>query len=81
MSRYDDGTAVPRTGAIALGFGLQGALTHYNRVNQFDWYIQDDIKFTRKLTVNLGLRWEYAGYPDDKSGQFSNVWATASQSQ
>jgi len=63
-------------GGITLGFGLKGTLTHYNRVNQFDWYVQDDVKVSPKLTVNLGVRWEYAGFPDDKSGQFSNVWQT-----
>jgi hypothetical protein len=63
-------------GGITLGFGLKGTLTHYNRVNQFDWYVQDDIKISPKLTVNVGVRWEYAGFPDDKSGQFSNVWQT-----
>jgi hypothetical protein len=71
-----DGTPATPTGGIVLGFGLKGTLTHYNRVNQFDWYVQDDIKVSPKLTVNLGLRWEYAGFPDDKSGQFSNVWQT-----
>jgi hypothetical protein len=70
---YNDGT--PQTpGGIALGFGIKGALTHYNRINAFDWYVQDDVKVSRKLTVNLGLRWEYDGFPDDKSGQFSNEW-------
>jgi hypothetical protein len=49
-------------------------LTHYNRINAFDWFVQDDIKVSRKLTVNVGLRWEYDGFPDDKSGQFSNEW-------
>lgn len=71
-----DGTAVTPTGGIALGFGLKGTLTHYNRVNQFNWYVQDDIKVSSKLTVNVGVRWEFAGFPDDKSGQFSNVWGT-----
>ena len=71
-----DGTPLTPTGGISLGFGLKGNLTHYNRVNQFDWYVQDDIKVNRKLTVNFGVRWEYAGFPDDKSGQFSNVWNT-----
>jgi Carboxypeptidase regulatory-like domain len=71
-----DGTPVTPTGGIALGFGLAGQLTHYNRINAFDWYVQDDIKVNRKLTVNVGLRWEYDGFPDDKSGEFANVWGS-----
>jgi hypothetical protein len=71
-----DGTAVTPTGGIVAGFGLKGPLTHYNRVNQFQSYVQDDIKVSPKLTVNVGVRWEFAGFPDDKSGQFANVWST-----
>src|ERR1700728_175658 len=71
---YTDGTPQTANGGILLGFGLKGTLTHYNRINAFDWYAQDDIKVSRKLTVNLGLRWEYDGFPDDKSGQFANEW-------
>jgi hypothetical protein len=71
-----DGTPVTPVGGITLGFGLAGQLTHYNRINAFDWYVQDDIKVSRKLTVNLGLRWEYDGFPDDKSGEFANVWGS-----
>ena len=49
-STYDDGT--PRTpgGGIVVGFGLKGFLTHYNRVNAFTSYVQDDIKVNSKLT-------------------------------
>jgi Carboxypeptidase regulatory-like domain len=71
-----DGTPATPTGGIALGFGLKGPLTHYNRVNEFSVYVQDDIKVSRKLTVNVGLRWEYSGFPDDISGEFTNVWNT-----
>jgi Carboxypeptidase regulatory-like domain len=71
-----DGTPVTPNGGIVLGFGLAGQLTHYNRINAFDSYVQDDIKLSSKLTVNLGVRWEYDGFPDDKSGEFANVWGS-----
>jgi Carboxypeptidase regulatory-like domain len=73
---YNDGTPATPNGGIVFGFGLKGALTHYNRINAFDSYVQDDMKVSRKLTVNLGVRWEYDGFPDDISGQFSNVWGS-----
>jgi hypothetical protein len=72
---FNDGTPATE-GSVLTGFGLKGPLTHYNRINAFDAYVQDDFKVNRKLTVNLGLRWEYDGFPDDISGQFTNVWTT-----
>ena len=40
--------------------GFPGPPGYYNvRQSAFEWYIQDDIKVTPKLTVNLGLRYEY----------------------
>src|ERR1700728_3292188 len=61
-------------GGGADPIALKGALTHNNVINAFDGFVQDDIKVTRKLTVNLGVRWEYDGWPDDTSGQFGNDW-------
>ncbi len=71
-----DGTPVTPSGGILLGFALKGPLTHYNRANEFSVYAQDDWKVTPKLTLNLGLRWEYSGFPSDVSGEFTNVWET-----
>jgi hypothetical protein len=73
---YNDGTPLTPNGGIAASLGTQGLLLHRNRINAFDSYVQDDIKVNRKLTVNLGMRWEYDGFPDDITGQFSNDWAS-----
>jgi Carboxypeptidase regulatory-like domain/TonB-dependent Receptor Plug Domain len=50
---------------------------HHWRINEFSSFVQDDIKVTRKLTVNLGLRWEYDGWPSDNQGIFTNFAASA----
>ncbi len=36
------------------------------------WFVQDDFKVTRKLVLNLGLRYEWSGIPRDSNRQVLN---------
>jgi hypothetical protein len=44
-------------------------------------FVQDDFKFTPRLTVNMGLRWDYFGYVTNTDGNWSGVWSSLVNTQ
>ena len=56
--------------------GPQGVI-HGWRDKTMHWFVQDDVKVNAKLTLNLGLRWEYDGAQSDKYGNQTNWWFSA----
>ena len=42
------------------------------RVNDFGGFLQDDWKFNNRLTLNLGIRYDFYGYPVDMRGRLVN---------
>src|SRR5215471_4164061 len=54
---------------------VQGIIHNYHLANM-DAFFQDDWKISPRLTVNLGVRWEYDGILSDKYGNLTNLWAS-----
>jgi hypothetical protein len=65
---YRRSTAMPGYGPAGGGLGEFGL-----RVWHIAPFIQDDIKFTPKLTVNLGLRYEYNSVPFDIQSRLGGI--------
>ena len=42
------------------------------RRNFFGMFLQDDIRVTQDLTLNLGMRWDYGTVPIERDGRFFN---------
>jgi hypothetical protein len=61
---------------LLLGYPASTAInindyTYRWNINSAGTYIQDDFKITPKLTLNLGIRWEYNGPYSEANGQYA----------
>ena len=59
-----------------LGYVYQGSLSNVHNVDLRLWmasgFVQDDWKITRKLTMNLGLRYDFATPPYSANNELAN---------
>lgn len=51
-----------------------GGLYHYFKLPNASAFFQDDVKVNQKLTLNLGVRWDWFGFLTDRGGLESDFW-------
>ena len=43
------------------------------RMRDLSWFVADDWRISNNLTVNVGVRWDWFGWPTEKNGRIGNV--------
>jgi hypothetical protein len=76
-----NGTAFSNVFAADGVVSAPGGIYHAYRLTNSGSFFQDDIKLTQRLTLNLGVRWEYNGLPYDKNGDHTTIWLSMIQKE
>jgi len=58
------------TGVSIIGSGV---FDRYVRQNDLSGFVQDDWKVNDRLTLNLGVRYDFFGFPSETRGRFVNL--------
>jgi hypothetical protein len=61
---------------VSLGVAGGGIFRRNTRYTDYAAFAQDDVKLTRRLTLNAGLRYEIFAAPTDTSGRLANFDAS-----
>ena len=59
---------------VSSGPPAAGGIIHAYRETNMNSFVQDDWKVSAKLTLNMGVRWEYDGTFGEKYGNLTNTW-------
>ena len=65
------------SGTLSGGRAARGSSNRFTFQNSHAGYVQDTLRWSSQLTLNLGLRWDYFGVIGEKNNLLSNFSPTA----
>lgn len=74
LAANEPGNILACAACVASGPPAAGGIIHAYRETNLNSFVQDDWKLSAKLTINLGVRWEYDGTFTDKYANLTNTW-------